>query len=68
MRHTTTSYVCRWCHADIEPDCPYRTPANHEESTYPAGVGFYVCSPACPERNGRVVYEYERAYPPRGKS
>lgn len=60
---TSAAPVCAWCHEPIEPDSPYR--GEPSEPGYPPGTGLYVCSPACQRRDGRRVWEYVRAYPPR---
>ena len=51
--------VCWWCKTRIQLDAENR--GTDDILGLPAGVGVYVCSPACPERpDGAKVYKHPR--------
>lgn len=49
--------VCALCGIDTPAFNTYLTPANYPDMP---GVGLFVCSPSCPERGNRAVYQHPR--------
>lgn len=52
-RPQTTSPVCYFCKADLQPTPFYS--AIDPSHGFPPGVGWRICTPACPERPSTAV-------------